>query len=291
MEFITNYMTNAEKRGMLNGLTRRIFGFDFENWVSGGYFEGDYIPFSFEVDGKIISNASANIMHFIQNGTRRKYIQIGTVMTDEAYRNRGLAADLIRRITERYSGECDGFYLFANLNALDFYRKQGFTEGMQYRYSLRPEVFLNSSRGGFVKLDPSDKGTAKKYLEAVRGSAVNSALEQTNKFGLQLFYTAGLDNVYYDPELDCFVVMEPDSTSLVLQSVVSTKRVPLLEVAARLPSGYDSVSLGFVPLPEDISICECAPYDGADDYRFFYMGGSLAGIETHKLYFPELSHA
>ncbi len=28
MEFITNYMTNTEKRGILNDLTRRTFGFD-----------------------------------------------------------------------------------------------------------------------------------------------------------------------------------------------------------------------------------------------------------------------
>lgn len=291
MEFITNYMTNTEKRGMLNDLTRRTFGFDFEDWVSNGYFEGDYIPFSVEDGGQIVSNASANIMHFVHKGVPRKYIQIGTVMTDDAYRNRGLAAGLIRQIIGRYSGECDGFYLFANLGALEFYRKQGFAEGIQYRYWLRPEVLNGKRSGGFTKLDPADCNLAQKYHEAVRGSVVNSALEQTNKFGLQLFYTAGLDNVYYAPDIDCFAVLEPYGTSLALQSVISTKRAPLLEVAARLPSDHDSVTLGFAPLPEDEALCECAPYDGVDDYRFFYMGSGLSEIEAQKLYFPELSHA
>lgn len=31
-----------------------------------------------------------------------------------------------------------------------------------------------------------------KYIDAVRRSAVNSSLEQVNKFGLQMFYTADL---------------------------------------------------------------------------------------------------
>lgn len=29
----------------------------------------------------------------------------------------------------------------------------------------------------------------------------------------------------------------------------------------------------------------------ADDYRLFYLGEPLKGIEKEKLYFPELSHA
>ena len=36
-----------------------------------------------------------------------------------------------------------------------------------------------------------------KYLSYVKSSAVNSELEQTNKFSLQMFYTAELENVYY----------------------------------------------------------------------------------------------
>lgn len=32
----------------------------FESWVTGGYFEGDYIPYSFIEEGKIVFNVSAN---------------------------------------------------------------------------------------------------------------------------------------------------------------------------------------------------------------------------------------
>ena len=57
---IKDYMKNEILRHGLNELTRNTFGFDFEGWVTGGYFEGDYIPYSYEENGKVIANASAN---------------------------------------------------------------------------------------------------------------------------------------------------------------------------------------------------------------------------------------
>lgn len=84
MELIFDYMENDMLRHKLNALTQKTYGFDFEDWMAGGYFEGDYIPYSFMQDGKILANVSANRMHFIQNGVPKYYIQLGTVTTDEA---------------------------------------------------------------------------------------------------------------------------------------------------------------------------------------------------------------
>ena len=39
---------------MLNELTGKVFGFDFESWVTQGYYEEDYIPYSFVEEGKIV---------------------------------------------------------------------------------------------------------------------------------------------------------------------------------------------------------------------------------------------
>ena len=132
MRLVKDYMNDEALRHELNGLTEKTFGFNFESWVTNGYFEGDYIPYSFEENGKIISNVSANRMHFIQNGVRRYYIQIGTVMTAKEYRNQGLARKLMEHVLEEYEDKCDGIYLFGDLGALDFYRKLGFEEKIQY---------------------------------------------------------------------------------------------------------------------------------------------------------------
>ena len=50
MQLVSNYMRDDALRHALNDLTKKTFGFDFESWVTGGYFEGDYIPFSFIED-------------------------------------------------------------------------------------------------------------------------------------------------------------------------------------------------------------------------------------------------
>ncbi|WP_295050054.1 hypothetical protein [Ruminococcus sp.] len=47
----------------------------------------------------------------------------------------------------------------------------------------------------FKKLNSADKAMRNKYLSYVKSSAVNSELEQTNKFSLQMFYTAELENL------------------------------------------------------------------------------------------------
>ena len=60
MELVSDYMREDTMRHALNELTRKTFFFDFEDWVTGGYFEGDYIPYSFIVifrDSFIPSNA------------------------------------------------------------------------------------------------------------------------------------------------------------------------------------------------------------------------------------------
>ena len=296
MELVSNYMRDKTLRHALNDLTRATFGFDFESWVTGGYFEGDYIPYSFIENGKIISNVSANRMNFLQNGVEKHYIQIGTVMTDEAYRTQGLAKKLIEHVIKQYEDKCDGFYLFANLEVLDFYTKCGFSMENEYRYLVKAELCEKLSRdkaeeNHFVPVDTEDAQVRQKYMDMVRKSAVNSSFEQLNKFGLQLFYTADLENVYYSKDMDCFIVAETEGDTLLLQSIICENHVALSDILFRISMPYRKCRLGFTPTQNDMHMCAAEKYDGADDYRLFYLGEPLKSIEKEKLYFPELSHA
>ena len=292
MELVSDYMCDDALRHALNDLTKKTFGFDFEDWVTGGYFEGDYIPYSFIEDGKIISNVSANRMTFLQNGVEKNYIQIGTVMTDEAYRRQGLAKKLMDHVVKQYKDDCDGFYLFANLDAVDFYDKCGFFKETEYRYSVKNKFCMRKSAGEiFMPVNTADERMKQKYMDMVRCSAVNSSLEQLNKFGLQMFYTADMENVYYAKDRDCFIVAEIEENTLLLQSIICKNYVTLLDVLQRVRGEYHKCQLGFTPALKDMDICVAEQYDGADDYRLFYLGEQLKSIENEKLYFPELSHA
>lgn len=299
MQLIKNYMKDACLRHHLNDLTEETFGFNFENWVINGYYEGDYIPYSYEQDGKLIANVSVNRMKFMQHGKETYYIQLGTVMTRKEFRNQGYARKLIETILADYAGNCDGIYLFGNLDALGFYDKMGFSRGTQYQYILK-ENMLSKMQNKAKKREYDDcfhpiKSTAllhkENYKKAVRQSAVHSAFEHQNKYGLQMFYTSELEQVYYCHKLDCYIVMEKDNHNLSLQSVICPKKVSLEDILTRIQSEYTSLILGFTPCTEDASLFIPQIYDGGDDYRLFYYGEKLKKIETEKLYFPELSHA
>lgn len=287
MRFVKDYMRDATLRHALNELTEEIYGFNFENWVVNGYYEGDYIPYSYEENGRMIANVSVNKMKFIQNGQKKYYIQLGTVMTDKEFRNRGYARALIEKVLADYRGQCDGIYLFGNLEALEFYDKLGFSRGMQYRYILKKEV--KSARiDCFQLVEPFQKS---RYMDALRHSAVNAALEQENKYALQMFYSSDMEQVYYSEKLDCYVVMEEENGTLYLQSIICRERIRLEQVLEHIGEEYDHMILGFAPCGEDADMFDAQPYDGDDDYRLFYYGEALGKIETEKLYFPQLSHA
>ena len=290
IQLISNYMTDNTSRQMLNELTRKTFGFDFDGWVNGGYFEGDYIPYSFVENGKMISNVSANRMHFTQKGVEKHYIQIGTVMTDESHRKQGLAAKLMEHVIGEYENGSDGIYLFGNLSACGFYEKIGFHTMSQYRYFVKDEYCCSSSGKRFMPVKNMGDDVKKRYLELVRKSYPVSSLEQINKFGLQMFYTAGLDNVSYAEDIDCFIVTDQDDCT-VLQSVLSNKKIPLADVIGRITIKNNKLRLGFVPLEEDMPLCTSEAFDGGEDYRLFYRGEQLESIERDRLYFPDLSHA
>lgn len=292
MKLIKDYMKHDALRHELNVLTEATFGFHFENWVTDGYFTGDYIPYSLEENGQIISNISANIMRFAQNGTIRNYIQLGTVMTAVEHRNKGLAGQLMDYVVKEYEDKCDGIYLFGDLSALDFYRKMGFQERMQYIYTLRKDAGLAvKERSSFQPISSGDAHARKHYLNCVRKSIPYGAFDQINKYGLQMFYTSSLKNVYYSPDLNCYIVLSRAGETLELKSVISEKYIPLEEILRAIHMEYKDLKLGFTPPGEALDLFDCTAYDGGDDYRLFCLGEKLDSIEKEKLYFPALSHA
>lgn len=293
MKLVKNYMLDENLRHGLNDLTTRVFGFDFEGWVTNGYFEGDYIPYSYEENGKIIANASVNIMNFNYGSEKRNYIQIGTVMTDEAYRKNGLASRLMNEIINDYKDKCDGIYLFANLEALGFYDKVGFKQVKECRYSLKENCMsiLSGEDNTLIKVEKEDEALAKKYFDYVRNGNKYSGFQQKNRFGLCMFYTGDMEGVYYIEDLDVFVVLDEEDSTLIVQDIFANKSVKLEKVLSKLDSKYDSVRLGFTPNNADKNLFNVETYDGADDYRLYYLGDTLLEIERNNLYFPELSHA
>lgn len=311
MRLIRDYMQDAAARAALGALTQAAFGFDFEAWAARGFCaRGAYVPYSFEEDGRILSNVSVNRMEFCLNGEKRRWLQLGTVATREDMRGRGLARRLVEIALADSMDGCDGVYLFANPEAAGFYEKCGFTRGIEYRSFPRAEAYLNTDarlsstreRGDscaearldtgarFVPVNPGDERALAAYQRAVRETKPYAALWQENGFGLAMFYTMNAENAYYCPALDAHAVVEDGS----LNAVFARNMPPLRAVLAALAAseGVETPTvIGFTPRPEDADACVREPWDGGDDYRLYGRGRVLEEIAANRLCFPALSHA
>lgn len=291
MILVKDYMKDDDYRHMLNELTEKVFGFNFEDWVNNNYFEGDYIPYSYIENNQMVSNVSVNKMTFSLNGIIKNYIQIGTVMTDMNYRGKGLAKSLMEHTIKEYKNKCDGIYLFGDLSAIDFYKKLGFKVINQYRYSIKQEYLdLKKENEFFKPIQDMNSNIKLKYLKYVKESINHSSFEQINKYGLTMFYTSSFDNVYYLEKLDSFIVLEKED-SYVLKMILSKDKISLVDILKHIDIDFSELRLGFTPLNCDMDKVVTNLYDGGEDYRLFYMGDDLKIIEEEKLYFPDLSHA
>lgn len=79
------------RRHAFNQLAMETFGLDFEPWYRGGWWGDRYRPCTLFDGERAAANVSVNFMEFSLEDRKRRYLQLGTVMTAPAYRGRGLA--------------------------------------------------------------------------------------------------------------------------------------------------------------------------------------------------------
>ena len=91
---VKGYRADDALRRSFDALAQRTFGLTFEDWYQNGFWGDDYVPYSVVVDGEVAANVSVNRTDFVLDGEKKRFIQLGTVMTDERYRGRGM----IRRL-------------------------------------------------------------------------------------------------------------------------------------------------------------------------------------------------
>ena len=150
-------------RRSFDALARRTFGLSFEGWYQGGYWQGDYLPHVLMRGDKVVANVSVNLCPMRLDGEPCRLVQLGTVMTDENFRGRGLARFLMERILETWASRCDGMYLYANDSVLGFYPKFDFVRAEEYRYELP----LSGEKPSAVRLSMETAADVRALLNAL----------------------------------------------------------------------------------------------------------------------------
>lgn len=285
--YIKDYKNNDKLRKSFNELAEKIFSINFTDWYNNGFWDEKYILHSI-VDGeKVISNVFVNLMDFDMDGIKKRYIQLGTIMTDEDYRGEGLSRYLIENVIDGYKDKVDGIYLFGNDSVVNFYPRFGFVKGKEYQYSKSIDSISNINK--IKRVDMSDKTNWKGLFDTAKNSASNDRFTMDN-LGILAFYVTGFMNesVYYTDEQDAYIIADVEEKDLFIHQVIARHKVDLEKVISSFGSGIKNVTLGFTPNDangyniEELHIKNCT---------LFILGKDLESIANKRLIFPTLSHA
>lgn len=287
--YTVNFKDDDQLRRSFNSLTRKTYGFDFEEWYRNGYWQKRYIPYVLLDGDNVISNVSVNVIDFSVMGEKKRFIQIGTVMTDKKYRNQGLNRFLMERVLEDWKEKCDLIYLFANDSVLDFYPKFDFSPAEEYQYSK--EILKVNSTSNTTKLNMSDENDKKFLFDTINESKVFSQLAMLGNASLVIFYCTSFmkQSVYYIKDLDAIAIAEFNDNTLYLNDVFCKRDIHLDDIIAALVNKeIKLVVLGFTPIDTtsfNVNLLK------EEDTTLFIMNDGQEIFEEKKLMFPVLSHA
>ncbi len=285
-QFVKNYRHDDALRASFNALAEKTFGLNFENWYRLGCWGDNYIPYSLVEGGRVIANVSVNRTDLVMGGGRKKIYQLGTVMTDPAYRNRGCIRRIMAQV-ERDIADADGVYLFANDSVVAFYPKFGFTPGREFLWEKK----ITQTGENRMENVPMDTRENRDRLEtAMAASSFPTGCHMVDNPGLIFFYAAQFlaDCVYYCAGLNAWVIAEIGEGKLMLHNVFAGEGVTLDDVIAAFGAGISSVTLGFTP-------AETAGFESRElkeeDCTFFVKGNAFRDFGERRLRIPSLSHA
>ncbi|MDO5291862.1 MAG: GNAT family N-acetyltransferase [bacterium] len=284
-EFVKDYAANEVLRKSLGELAKKTFSIDIETWYQSGGWDHEYIPYSYKDGQVIVSSVFANKMKVSVDQNEYLFIQIGTIMTEKAYRGKGLSRKIIEQVIREYKGKADGFYLYANDSVTEFYPKFGFIPGYEYVYYRN---ILKSEKDTLIQpLKGCSEMQRKEFLHIRENSIHNERISMDNK-GILKFWTDSLEEIYYLPEEECYVGAEFQEETMLLKQIFSLHKVDVNRVIDAFHEKAAKVELGFVPK-------ETAGFEVKrivkKHYNYFYIGEVLKQLEQQKVRFPEYSHA
>lgn len=277
-------------RKSFNNLALKTYDLSFEDWYKNGYWTDKYIPYTLFDGEKAVSNVSVNLIDTIWQGKLRKYIQLGTVMTDEEYRNKGLSRYIMEIILQDWQNKCDAMYLFANSSVLEFYPKFGFQKENEYQYEM--PVISNISKTGKIKkldmLNTYDRDLLKKYYTK---SNPFSALLVINNYSLLMFYCSSImkDFIYYCEDFDAVIIAAQDGENLICYDIYCDYGKSMPDIVSTVVNpDINNIIFGFTPKdPDNYSVNTIKDEDAV----LFVLKDKENIFTDSKIMFPVLSHA
>ena len=244
-QFAKDYKENKMLRESFSRLVKETFGIDFAKWYDAGGWNRHYIPYSFSYDNRIVANVSVNTMQLMILGELHKAIQIGTVMTEENHRGKGLASRLMEQVLEDFDEEYSIYFLAADEKAVPLYKRYGFSPIKTERFILDTSSYRKREK----PLIP-EKISIEDLLEFKRNSLPLSTKLSAigDEHILVFYYVHGFDHFIYKLPDSILVLFEVEGNELHLYDVFSKKEYDLIEIIEKiLPEDTEKVIIHFTP--------------------------------------------
>jgi GNAT superfamily N-acetyltransferase len=241
-----------------------IHGLDLSLWNRMGYWDDEsYTAFSLFDGDRLVATTNLFSMEMVVDGARRRLGQFSGVGTAPEFRGRGLNRWLTEQALTSSAATHDGFFLFANEDAVPFYAACGFVGADEAIATLRVTPTIGST--GLQKLDPSSEHDLSLiYRLANERSPVSNLLGTWNAKLLMFhcLYTLR-DHLYYVPDLDAVVFFAENNGVLTLHDVVA-RELPSFDELHPYISGepHHEVRFFFMPDLMGVEPTEWKPLDG-----------------------------
>ncbi|GAK56995.1 acetyltransferase, GNAT family [Candidatus Vecturithrix granuli] len=267
---IHNYKDFLPYRHSFNQLARETFGIDFEQWYLDGHWNDRYICYSYLNDDQVVANVSVSKLTLILEGQRRNALQIGTVMTHPAYQRKGLSKALMQIVLDAYETKYDLIYLFANLEAAEFYPRFGFKTLSETQFALTVNIRKAHSKS-LRKMNPrnsSDRGSIDRLIKARQPLSFVCGVEQAEHILAFYSYNILHDAWYYYEEEDVIVMCRQDHETLHLYDIIATHPVDFDTLACHLAQEEDIRKIMFYFTPDLLNIESDVAETWSEDYLF-----------------------
>lgn len=281
-EFVKDYKNNEKLKESFNKLAIKTFELDFRSWYEKGYWTNDYIPYSYSYNNEIIANVSVNKMDLIIDDKIYKALQIGTVMTDERFKNQGLSRKLLNYVLEEYKDKVQFIYLFANEDVLSFYPKFGFKRCYESEYIL--DVSKYEKLNKIEKVEKLDFNTLEDF--AKNKKTLSTKLDCINNNLLMFYFTIALsENIYYIKEQNIFIIMEEDEDTIHLYDIISKENYNINDLIKNIIN-KNTKNIKFYFTANNIKNIKVNKIENNDDALFIYGQNPL----KENFAFPITSH-
>lgn len=278
---------NKEVRRSFDKLAQKTFDLSFEDWYQNGYWTEKYIPYALLEGKRVVANVSVSIIDTVWQNEKKRYVQLGTIMTDSECRGQGMARLLMEQVLKEWKDKCDAMYLYANNTVLDFYPKFGFIKADEYQYKLS----ITSQNKAVRKLDMSNAADRELLLEKYKKSNPFSALPMVDNVGLLMFYCTQFmkGDIYYVEDYDAVVIAMQEGGNLICFDIFCDGNHDMNDVLAIVASDdTTNVVLGFSP--KSTANCQVTLFQ-EEDTTLFVLATKENIFADNQVMFPLLSHA